>query len=247
MKTINKKDQPSYKLGSLQHIIVLFLFAMLLSITTYSCSNDDDTTFSAPTCTDATDTDGDGLTDCEETTGVDDPNTTLVPDGTSDPNDADDPNPQTPDFSGTYVQEDQMGRPAINTVFVDMVDKDTFNVTIPSEQSADFQTKFENKLLALNPGYTTNALTFTAEQFTTALATDVLTVSLNGTTTFFDGTNVLTGRALADDVITVELTLIFGGPDALTGNPTNPGLIDDNVDSNDKAFLTSFPYLASPW
>uniref|UniRef100_UPI0026358849 T9SS type B sorting domain-containing protein n=1 Tax=uncultured Lacinutrix sp. TaxID=574032 RepID=UPI0026358849 len=38
-----------------------------------------------------TDTDGDGLTDCEETTGIDDPSTTAVPTGTSDPNDSCDP------------------------------------------------------------------------------------------------------------------------------------------------------------
>lgn len=147
-----------------------------------------------------------------------------------------------PNFTGVYAQEDQMGRPAINTVFVGMADKNTFNVTLPSNQDAAFQTKFQNRLLALNPDYSTNALAFTAEQFTTALATDVLTVSLTGTTTFFDGTNVLTGRALNDDVISTELLLIFGGPDG----SEKPGLSDDNVDSNDKAFLTSFPYLASP-
>ncbi|WP_040278141.1 DUF4331 family protein [Psychroserpens damuponensis] len=150
--------------------------------------------------------------------------------------------PTGPNFTGTYAQEDQMGRPAINTVFVDMEDKDAFNTTIPSNQNAAFQSKFEAKLLALNPGYTTNALTWDAPTFTGALATDVLTVSLTGTTTFFDGTNVLTGRALADDVISTELLLIFGGP----MGTDNPGLSDDNVDSNDKAFLTSFPYLATP-
>ena len=151
--------------------------------------------------------------------------------------------PTGPDFTGTFVQQDQMGRPAINTVFVDMADKNMFNTTVPSSQGAAFQTKFEAKLLALNPGYTTNALGMDAPTFTGALATDVLTVALNGTTTFFDGTNVLTGRALADDVISVELLLIFGGP---TGTD-NSGLTDDNVDANDKPFLTSFPYLASPW
>lgn len=244
MKTINKTYRSQFKSGRVHNTITLLVFAMLLSVMTYSCSNDDDSAIiPLPTCTDATDTDGDGLTDCEETTGVDDPNTALVPNGTSDANDPNDPNNQEPDFSGTYAQEDQMGRPAINTVFVDMMDKDVFNTTIPSEQSADFQTKFENKLFALNPDYTTNALGFTATDFTTALATDVLTVSLVGTTTFFDGTNVLTGRALADDVISTELLLIFGGPDG----SEKPGLTDDNVDGNDKPFLSSFPYLASPW
>ncbi len=149
----------------------------------------------------------------------------------------------TPNFSGTYAQEDQMGRPAINTVFVNSADKDMFNVTIPSAQNAAFQSKFQAKLLALNPDYTTNALTFDAPTFTGALATDVLTVSLDGKTTFFDGTNVLTGRALNDDVISVELLLIFGGPDG----SEKPGLTDDNVNANDKPFLATFPYLASPW
>lgn len=151
--------------------------------------------------------------------------------------------PTGPNFTGTFAQEDQMARPAINTVFVEMVDKNTFNTTVPSNQGAAFQTKFQTKLLSLNAGYTTNALGMDAATFTGALATDVLTVSLTGTTTFFDGTNVLTGRTLSDDVISTELLLIFGGP---TG-ADNPGLTDDHVDANDKPFLTSFPYLASPW
>ncbi len=146
-------------------------------------------------------------------------------------------------LAGTYVQEDQMARPAINTVFVSSGSKDAFNTTVPSEQFAAFQLAFQSRLLALNPGYTTNALGMDAATFTGALATDVLTVSLVGTTTFFDGVNVLTGRALADDVIDVELLLIFGGPDGTY----NPNLTSDHVDANDKPFLSSFPFLASPW
>lgn len=151
-----------------------------------------------------------------------------------------------PNLSGTYVQEDQMARPAVNTVFVSSASKDNFNTTIPSNQSAAFQSMFETNLLGLSPAYAnggTNALGQDAAAFTTLLATDVLNVSLDGTTTFYDGTNILTGRALADDVITVELLLIFGGEDFME----NPTLSDDHVDANDKAFLTSFPYLASPW
>ncbi|RXJ50041.1 DUF4331 family protein [Gelidibacter gilvus] len=157
-------------------------------------------------------------------------------------NDDDSNGPKDPEFSGNYVQEDQMARPAINTVFVAMAQKDAFNVTVPSKQGAAYQASFESRLLALNPGYTTNALGMDAATFTGALATDVLTVSLDGTTTFFDGTNVLTGRTLADDVIDVELLLIFGGP----MGADNGTLSSDNVDANDKPFLSSFPYLATP-
>ena len=45
----------------------------------------------APIGSNSTDTDGDGLTDCEETTGIDDPGTPAVPSGTSDSSDPCDP------------------------------------------------------------------------------------------------------------------------------------------------------------
>lgn len=149
------------------------------------------------------------------------------------------------DTSGSFAQNDQMARPAINTVFNVGADKSSFNTTVPSGMGAAFQAKFQARLLALNAGYTTNALTQTANQFTTLLATDVLNVKMNGTTTFFDGVaaNTLSGRALADDVIDVELLLIFGGPAGVS----NPTLTKDNVGANDKAFSTSFPFLAAPF
>ncbi|TRZ45425.1 DUF4331 family protein [Robertkochia solimangrovi] len=155
--------------------------------------------------------------------------------------------PAEPDFSGSYTQMDQMGRPAVNTVFVSSDAKDMFNVTTPSDQQSEFQSMFESNLTALSPAYANpgdmNALGQDAAAFTGLLATDVLNVSLEGTTTFYDGTNILTGRNLSDDVITVELLLIFGGEDFTE----NPSLSDDHVDANDKDFLTSFPYLAAPW
>jgi hypothetical protein len=142
-----------------------------------------------------------------------------------------------------YQGGDQMARPAINTVFVDAPAKDSFNNTIPSQMSGLFLAKFKSRLLALNPAFTSNALGQTADQLSGLLVTDVLNVSTAGPTTFFDGTNVLTGRALGDDVIDTELLLLFGGPDG----KANPGLTKDNVNANDKAFLTTFPYMASPW
>jgi hypothetical protein len=145
------------------------------------------------------------------------------------------------DTTGTFVQADQMARPAINTVFVGAARKNEFNTTAPSAMSAAFKTDFTNVLTGF--GYTANALGQNKDQFATLLVTDVLNVKMNGTTTFFDGTNVLTGRALADDVIDTELLLIFGGS---TGT-SNPSLTKDNVNSNDKAFLPTFPYLAAPF
>jgi hypothetical protein len=145
------------------------------------------------------------------------------------------------DVSGTYTQVDQMGRPAINTVFVNKPRKDEFNTTIPSAMNAAFNAQFQSVLTSF--GYTTNILGLDKATFATVLANDVLNVKLNGKTTFYDGTNVLTGRALSDDVIDTELTLIFGGADG----SSNPGLTSDHVNANDKPFSSTFPYLASPW
>ena len=139
-----------------------------------------------------------------------------------------------------YQQQDQMARPAINTVFIDAAAKDSFNTTVPTMQAAKFGYKFSNKLTAF--GYTSNILGLDNAAFSGVLSTDVLNVSTTAPTSFYDGTNVLTGRALADDVIDVELTLIFGG----AAGTTNPQLTSDNVSSNDMAFSTSFPYLAQP-
>ena len=150
-------------------------------------------------------------------------------------------NEDTFDTSGTFMQKDQMGRPGINTVFIPAARKEEFNLTAPSAMSAAFKPDITAKLTAF--GFTQNALGQTKDQFASLLATDVLNVKLNGTTTFFDGTNVLTGRKLDDDVIDVELLLIFGGP---TGT-SNPGLTKDNVNANDKPFLSAFPYLATPF
>jgi hypothetical protein len=144
------------------------------------------------------------------------------------------------DTSGTYMQIDQKARPGIATVFIGANRKNEFNITPPSTMSAAFKMDITNVLTTF--GYTQNALGQSKDQFASLLSTDVLNLALNGKTTFFDGTNVLTGRALADDVIDTELFLIFGGP---TGT-SNPGLTKDNVNANDKAFLNTFPYLATP-
>jgi hypothetical protein len=150
------------------------------------------------------------------------------------------------DVSGTFTQVDQMARPAINTVFVGAARKNEFNTTTPSAMNAAFKTDFVNVLTAFGQTATsTNALMQTRDAMATLLVSDVLNVKMNGTTTFFDGVaaNTLSGRTLENDVINVELLLIFGGP---TGG-SNPGLTNDNVSTNDKAFLTTFPYLAAPF
>ena len=152
-------------------------------------------------------------------------------------------NNNTPPATVYYDQADQVGRPAVNTVFIPASGKDSFNTTIPTQMPGFFTNDMKTSLLALNPGYTTNLLGLTPDQFIGVLSTDVLNASTTGVTSFYNGTQVLTGRTLGDDVIDVELTLIFGGP----AGASNPGLTSDHVNANDKPFLPAFPYEASPW
>jgi hypothetical protein len=158
----------------------------------------------------------------------------------------------TPPAPVYYDQADQVGRPAINTVFISASGKDSFNTTPPSQMSTTFGAEMKSNLLALtNPAgvYLTgvdslNLLGLSATSFIGVLSKDVLNVSTTGATTFYDGvaSHTLSGRQLGDDVIDVELILLFGGH---TG-ALNATFTSDHVDHNDATFSAAFPYLATP-
>jgi hypothetical protein len=195
---------------------------------------------------------------------------------------------QEPDFTGNYTQADHMGRPGINTVLSFDMDgqasvKDAHNVTIPSEMAALFQAGFEARLeqyhdvyanlLGLDPAdvnYENNILGLDAATLTAYLAADVLEVSADLPTTYFnpgtdndgdgrilvpDGDEIaLTGRTPQDDIIDVSLILFFGGMegDRFSGQDTDmdgvadlPRLTSDGVGLTAE-IGTEFPYLGSP-
>lgn len=161
--------------------------------------------------------------------------------------------PVTTDFSGTFVQEDQMGRPGINTVFpTTNAEENEFNVTIPANQIARWQPTFQSKVEALynayGATYQNNILGLDLPTLTTALALDVLQVAPDaaGPTTYFASTsNFLTGRRLQDDVIDVSLILLFGGNSGarFDGNNGTPNLVSDNVGLEAGVTQSAFPYL----
>ncbi|MFT5941449.1 MAG: hypothetical protein ACI9AV_000119 [Sediminicola sp.] len=179
------------------------------------------------------------------------------------------PAPMATDFSGTYSQADHMGRPGINTVLsFDMMGqasvKDEFNVTIPSEMGK-FQVGFEARLEQYHDvyadllgfprediNYEPNILGLDATTLTTVLASDALDVAPNMPTSYFNGTQVLTGRNLEDDIIDISLILLFGGEtgDRFNGQPLGDGrnlpiLVSDGA-SLTATLSTSFPYLGTP-
>lgn len=128
------------------------------------------------------------------------------------------------------TQADQMGRPAINTVFNHGADKNTFNVTQPADQrtattsSGDtFLQEFVAELEALG-GYTVAQATAIAD----ILLPDVLTFDYSSSEGF------LNGRRLQDDVIDIELGLV-----------TNGKVTGDGVGAHTD-YLSDFPYLGNP-
>lgn len=162
----------------------------------------------------------------------------------------------------TYQLADQMGRPAINTVFNFFGDSDTknaFNQVLPGDgamNAASFKGIFDalQSYIGLNTDTYTNVLGLDNTTTASVLATDILMSNKSAPATYGPsdlnnivlGQNVLNGRRLADDVIDVTLILAFGGNDLSAINATQAGLISDNVNANDKNFLTVFPYLAAP-
>jgi hypothetical protein len=66
-----------------------------------------------------------------------------------------------------------------------------------------------------------------------------------------DVTGYPNGRRLADDVVDISLRAVAGATFPLTNPGFTPdplaGQLGDGVDKNDKAFMSAFPYLSSPW
>lgn len=128
------------------------------------------------------------------------------------------------------TQADQMGRPAINTVFNHGADKNTFNVTQPADQrnattaaGPTFLQQFISELQALG-GYSVAQATGIAE----ILLPDVLTFD------YASAGGFLNGRRLQDDVIDIELNLVTNGK--VKGDGVGP-----HTD-----YLSDFPYLGNP-
>lgn len=160
----------------------------------------------------------------------------------------DDDNPGPAD---TYTTVDQMGRPAINTVFNffgDAATKNGYNQTLPSMGSSnadDFKAILDalQTYIFLDPAEFENILGIDNATLASVLAVDVLQSDKSSASAY----GSLNGRALGDDVVDVTLLLAFADQStAGSDNQVKDGVSSDNVDSNDKTFGSTFPYLASP-
>jgi uncharacterized protein DUF4331 len=143
----------------------------------------------------------------------------------------------------SWVAADQMGRPAINTVFnTSLVDatagatKNAFNTTPPSQQRTALGGKFRTNtivtLMNINAVLGTGCPDYdaaTAAAIADILLPDVITYDVST-----PAVGPLNGRALADDVIDAEL-----------GLTTNGCVTSDGVSAHTD-YQSSFPYLGVP-
>jgi hypothetical protein len=142
---------------------------------------------------------------------------------------------------------DQMGRPAINTVFNNgLVDpnsgqtKNRFNKTAPSQMRTAYSGLFRNNIIATLTNI--NAVLGTDDAFgcsdydagTAGAIADILLPDVLTYDVTTAAAGPLNGRALADDVIDIEL-----------GLTTNSCVTSDGVDAHDD-YLSTFPYLGVP-
>ena len=181
------------------------------------------------------------------------------------------PNSMLPDTIGVWAttswydgtewrKADQMGRPAINTVFnLSGADKDLFNRTDPSMQATASGGKFVNNVtgvLQFLSGLDSEGAYSDAQAgfLASVLIPDVLVYSR---TNPLGLPAPLNGRALADDVIDVELIVSTGGdplnlfgPDgSLTGlgpNRNATGAVNGDGVEPHSDYSSTFPYLGAP-
>jgi hypothetical protein len=147
----------------------------------------------------------------------------------------------------TWKKADQMGRPAINTVFNNgLVDpnsgqtKNRFNKTAPSQQRTAYDGLFRDNIIATLTNI--NAVLGTDDAFgctdydagTAGAIADILLPDLLTYDVTTAAAGPLNGRALADDVIDIEL-----------GLTTNGCVTSDGVDAHGD-YLSTFPYLGVP-
>ena len=151
--------------------------------------------------------------------------------------------------NGAWHAADQMGRPAINTVFNNKyvagsnvgTEKDLFNTTAPSRMNSSslpFHGNIVGTLMNINHLLGTDVAygctdydATTANAIANFLLPDVLTYQVGSKA---DGTK-FNGRALTDDVIDAELAVT-----------TNGCVTSDNANDSGHTYLSSFPYLGVP-
>jgi hypothetical protein len=166
-----------------------------------------------------------------------------------------------PTGSGPWVQVNRMGNPLFNEVLVALKDKDNYNATAPTADSA-FATYAENPEVAvlINAVFGTNLAASGRVDLKAVYIPDVLRVAtttdavplagqagfsrlsvLGADTTNGQPSGWPNGRRFGDDVVDIALTAVASGPTF-----QSIFVLGDNVTANDQVYNQVFPYAATP-
>ena len=152
-----------------------------------------------------------------------------------------------------FDQIERLGNPLVSEVTLEKREHPHHNTSSPSEDVAQFRpqiARFITSVAGRDAAY--------ANAVASALTPDMLVVRLDKVgggpmganvgwlTQVLDPANGYGGRKLmGDDVVDKGLAVIFGN--ALgNNNNVSPGLVTDNVDSDDRPDALTFPYVATP-
>lgn len=144
----------------------------------------------------------------------------------------------------TYNQVERLGNPLVSEVFLAKRNHGFHNAGMPSTDVAAHAVELRNFVKTVAGRQDNVANTLAA-----VLLPDMLIVQTNKAPNtagwlswaLADGYG---GRKLTDDVVDAGLAAIFGS--LLSPANVSPGLSTDNVSANDRAFQSTFPYLAEP-
>lgn len=150
-----------------------------------------------------------------------------------------------PNLDRVYDQIERLGNPLVNEVTLAKRNHGFHNTGTPSTDVANHKTELEAFVTSFGRSTTL------AQTLSSVLLPDMLIVrtdkagSAAGWLTWaLDPTNGYGGRNLDDDVVDAALLAFFGT--LLDPNNALPASYQtDNVGANNKAFLTTFPYLAT--
>ncbi|MEA2641053.1 MAG: hypothetical protein QOF51_2447 [Chloroflexota bacterium] len=178
-----------------------------------------------------------------------------------------------PSVSGDWVQVSRLSAALVNEVVVPLAFKDVFNASEPKNDNPRFlgavtdpeAGRLLNALYGLNvppaprndlvtifltgiPGLNQPPGVNPAEIAHLNLATPVSASPNRMGVLGGDNQGYPNGRRLGDDVVDISLQAVAGGtPFTPAFNVAPNNQLGDGVDANDKPYLTSFPYVASPW
>jgi hypothetical protein len=127
--------------------------------------------------------------------------------------------------SGRFVNVDRQGNPGVNTVAVPFARKNEYNNATPADDAAG---KFANDIVGVLKSLGTNDASIGVLASLVVAKGDILRIDTTIANAGFPN-----GRRLSDDVID---TLLFFA--------ANQNTLGDNVNANDVAFRSAFPFLA---